>query len=45
MAFPVIALVVVGSLASGGVTGLLHGIDGTIRQTAAAVVQFIADLF
>ena len=45
MAIPVIALVVAASLASGGVDGLLYGIDGAVRQVVAAVVDFVRDVF
>jgi hypothetical protein len=45
MAIPVIALLVAASMASGGVDGLLHGVDGAVRQIVAAVVGFVSDMF
>ena len=44
MAIPLIALVVAASLANGGVDGLLYGIDSTVRQVLAAVVDFVRDV-
>ena len=44
-AIPVIALLVAASLASGGVDGLLYGLDGAVRQVGAAVVDFVRDVF
>jgi hypothetical protein len=43
-AFPLIALVVAASLANGGVDGLLYGLDSTVRQLLAAVVDFVRDV-
>jgi hypothetical protein len=44
-AIPLIALLVVASLASGGVDGLLYGVDGAVRQIVAAVAGFVRDVF
>ena len=44
MAIPLIALMVAASLANGGVDGLLYGIDSTVRQVLAAVVDFVRDV-
>ena len=44
MAIPLIALVVAASLANGGVDGLLYGLDSTVRQVLAAVVDFVRDV-
>ena len=44
MAIPLIALVVAASMANGGVDGLLYGIDSTVRQVLAAVVDFVRDV-
>ena len=45
MAIPVIALLVVASVRSGGVDGLLHDLNGAVRQVRAAVVDFVRDVF
>jgi hypothetical protein len=45
MAIPVIALLVAASLRSGGVDGLLHDLNGTVRQVGGAVVDFVRDVF
>ncbi len=45
MAIPLIALLVVASLGSGGVDGLLYGVDGAVRQIVAAVAGFVSDVF
>ena len=45
MAIPLIALLVAASLTSGGVDGLLYGVDGAVRQIVAAVVGFVRDVF
>ena len=45
MAIPVIALLVAASLASGGVDGLLYGLDGVVRQVGAAVADFVRAVF
>jgi len=45
MAIPLIALVVAASLGSGGVEGLLYGLDGAVRQVVASVVGFVSDVF
>ena len=44
MAIPLIALVVAASLANGGVDGLLYGVDSTVRDVLAAVVDFVRDV-
>ena len=45
IAISLIGLLVVASLASGGVDGLLDGVDGAVRQVVAAVVGFVRDVF
>jgi hypothetical protein len=44
MAVPLVALLVAASMASGGVDGLLLGLEGMVRQVVASVVHFVSDL-
>jgi hypothetical protein len=45
VAIPLIALVVAASLSNGGVDGLLYGVNSTVREVQAAVVDFVRDVF
>ena len=44
MAIPMLALIVAGSMASGGVDSVLILLEGVIRQTLTSVVDFIKSL-
>ena len=41
LAIPMLALIVAGSMASGGVDAVLISIEGTIRETFTAIVDFV----
>ena len=45
IAISLIGLLVAASLASGGLDGLLYGVDGAVRQVVAAVVGFVRNVF
>lgn len=45
MAIPLIALLAVSSLSTGGIDGALFALEDTLRHTAASVAQFISQLF
>jgi hypothetical protein len=45
MAIPLIALIAVASLSTGGIDGALSVLDGTLRHTVASVARFISQLF
>lgn len=41
LAIPMLALIVAGSMAGGGVDAVLITIEGTIRETCTAIVNFV----
>ena len=44
MAIPMVALIVAGSMASGGLDAVLVVVEGAIRETLSSVVQFFKSL-
>ena len=45
MAIPILALIVAASMSAGGYDAMLIGLEGAIRQTVTAVIDFIGGLF
>ena len=45
MAVPLVALLVAASLTSGGVDGLLSGLDGALRQIWSATTDLVRSVF
>ena len=45
MAIPILALIVASTVSNGGVTGMLIMLEGAVRTTITAVVDFVSALF
>ena len=45
VAIPIVALIVASTMSAGGIDGMLMMVDGLIRSTFTAVVDFVRALF